>query len=98
MGYRFGPKCKHAQEIHTTVCSDPEILLPWQVDVMTSPLYPFKRNWTSRLVAEALKLRYDGDFYLRSLIRTMGKIYTYKLYKNLTQITQKISATGQRCS
>ena len=28
MGYRFGPKCKHAQEIHTTVCSDPEILLP----------------------------------------------------------------------
>ena len=44
MGYRFGPKCKHAQEIHTTVCSDPEILLPWQVDVMTSPLYPLKEN------------------------------------------------------
>ena len=44
MGYRSGPKCKHAQEIHTTVCSDPEILLPWQVDVMTSPLDPFKIN------------------------------------------------------
>ena len=53
MGYRFVPECNHAPEIHTcqffvffcyisrtgTVCWDPEMLLPWQRDVTTSPLY-----------------------------------------------------------
>ena len=55
MGYRFVPECNHAPETHTcqffrffffcyisrtgTVCWDPEMLLPWQRDVMTSPLY-----------------------------------------------------------
>ena len=45
MGFRFVPGCNHAQESHfschicrTMVCRDPEILLPWQRDVTTSPL------------------------------------------------------------
>ena len=50
-GYRFVLECNHAKESHTcqffrfschiwktTVCRDPEILLPWQRDVTTSPL------------------------------------------------------------
>ena len=48
--YRFVPECNHAQESHymsiffichicrTMVCWDPQILLPWQHDVLTSPL------------------------------------------------------------
>ena len=50
MGYHFDPKCNHAQEsciivffsscyiCRTTACWDPEILLPWQLDVTASPL------------------------------------------------------------
>ena len=50
-GYRFVPECNHAKESHTcqffrfsyhiwrtTVCTDPEILLPWQREVTASPL------------------------------------------------------------
>ena len=54
LGYRFAPECNHAQESHTcqccpricgtTVCWGPDIMLPWQLDVTTSPLYrPFAR-------------------------------------------------------
>ena len=54
LGYRFAPECNHAQESHTcqccpricgtTVCWGPDIMLPWQRDVRTSPLYrPFAR-------------------------------------------------------
>ena len=54
MGYRFVPECNHAPQIHTcqffrfffsyisrtgTVFGDPEMLLPWQLEVTTSPLY-----------------------------------------------------------
>ena len=50
MGYHFVPECNHAQESHffvyfchiicrTRVCWDPDILLPWQFDVTTSPLH-----------------------------------------------------------
>ena len=50
MGYRFVPECNHAQDsdtcqlvsvfffchiCKTTGCRDPEILLPWQRDVIT---------------------------------------------------------------
>ena len=54
VGYRFVPECNRTQESQeshtcqffrfsyhiwrTTVCRDPEILLPWQRDVTTSPL------------------------------------------------------------
>ena len=51
MGYRFVPECNHAQGnntlffLHffchicmTTACCDPEILLPWQLVVKTSPI------------------------------------------------------------
>ena len=51
MGYHFVPECNHAQESHTCqvvhffhhiwrtkVCWNPEIWLPWQHDVTTSPL------------------------------------------------------------
>ena len=50
MGYGFAPECNHAPErLHTvcslsflchicrtSVCCDPEILLPWQLDVAAS--------------------------------------------------------------
>lgn len=52
MGYRFVPEWNHALESHIcqyfsffchicriTICWDPDILIPWQRDVMTSPLY-----------------------------------------------------------
>ena len=37
MGYNFVPECNHLCQ--TTVCWDLEILLPWQCDVVTSPVY-----------------------------------------------------------
>ena len=37
MGYNFVPECNHLCQ--TTVCWDPEILLPWQCDIVTSPVY-----------------------------------------------------------
>ena len=44
-GYRFVLECNYAQERHfschtcrTTVCRDPEIWLPWQCEVTTSPI------------------------------------------------------------
>ena len=54
MGYRFVPECNHAQDsdtcqyfssfffshfCKTTGCRDPEILLPWQRDVITPSLF-----------------------------------------------------------
>ena len=53
LGYRFAPDCNHAKDSHacqcirfffchicrTTVCSNPDILLPWKRDVTTSTLY-----------------------------------------------------------
>ena len=59
MDYCFVPECNHAKESHesqffrfffvrhicrTTVCWDPETLLPWQRDAVTSPPYSRTRK------------------------------------------------------
>ena len=62
MDYCFVPECNHAKESHesqffrflfvchicrTSVCWDPETLLPWQRDVVTSPPYSRTRKFNS---------------------------------------------------
>ena len=61
-----------------SVCFHPKILLPWQRDVTTSPLYQEKRLWKS--------MKYSRTFRKRSpkMQRLSGRLRKVVVYKNRT--------------
>lgn len=101
MGHRFVPECNHALDSHicqyfsfsgqicrTTICWDPDILIPWQREEMTSPLYwdifLFTLSSYCKLRPSGVKSRKNGEARRELYICLLSNFFCIilNLYRN----------------